>query len=245
MPAAQRLLTQHGMVDAWTNTTVAADVPVKTWQDRVYKEVEVASDARLQSRLKALSSATQYQRVRPWTRTPSAYAFSSGEVDRLGRLTPQPYLDDRRCLKGTRLKMLCRLGCLPVMDRVGREAKPAAWPKAARTCMMCKQGKVEDVAHFVAGCPAYAAQRTRMRVQVARALDDSAGTVATEDFDAMDEEGRARVLLGQRTGDPIAEARIDRHVKKFLVKAWNTRASMTAAINEVMGKAYEVCASAG
>ena len=110
---------------------------------------------------------------------------------------------------------------------------------------MCKQGKVEDVAHFVAGCPAYAAQRTRMRAQVARALDDSAGTVATEDFDAMDEEGRARVLLGQRTGDPIAEARIDRHVKKFLVKAWNTRASMTAAINEVMGKAYEVCVSAG
>ena len=46
------------------------------------------------------------------------------------------------------------------------------------------------------------------------------------------EEGHARVLLGQRTGDPIAdpEARVDKHVKKFLVKAWNTRATKTAAI---------------
>ena len=245
MPAAQRLLTQHDMGDAWANTTVAADTPVKTWKDRVYKGVEVASNARLQSRLRALPSATQYRQVRAWTRTTSAYAFSSGEVDRMGRLTPQPYLDDRRCLKGTRLKMLCRLGCLPVMDRVGREAKPAAWPKATRTCLMCTQGKVEDVAHFVAGCPAYAAQRSRMCVQVARALDYSIGSVVAEDFAAMDEEGRARVLLGQRTGDPVAEAKIDRHVKKFLVKAWNTRASLTSATNEVMGKAYEVCAFAG
>ena len=243
MPAAQRLLTQHGMGDAWANTTVAADTPDKAWKDRVYEAVEVASDARLQSRLMALPSATQYRRVRAWARTPSAYAFSSGEVDRLGRLTPQPYVDDRRYLKGTRLKMLCRLGCLPVMDRAGREAKPA-WPKTVmiRTCLMCKQGKIENVAHFVASCPAYATQRKRMQVQVTRALDDSAGTVAAAGFHAMDEEGQVHVLLGQRTGDPIAETRVDKHVKKVLVKAWNTRATMTAAINGVMGKAYEVCA---
>ena len=34
MPAAQRLLTQHGIDDAWTNTTVAADTPVNAWNLR-------------------------------------------------------------------------------------------------------------------------------------------------------------------------------------------------------------------
>ena len=61
-----------------------------------------------------------------------------------------------------------------------------------------------------------------MQVQVIRALDDSAGTVAAAVFDALDEEEQIRELLGKRTGDPIVETRVDKHVKKVLVKAWKT-----------------------
>jgi hypothetical protein len=83
---------------------------------------------------------------------PKAYTFSKGEEDKTEQHVPECYLDDRSDLKGTRLKLLCRTSALPVMNRVGREE---GWPKALRTCLACTSGEVEDVEHFVLGCPHY------------------------------------------------------------------------------------------
>ena len=91
----------------------------------------------------------------------------SGEEDRLGQYVPEAYLDDRKDLKGTRLKMLCRTNSLPVMDRVGREMRPQ-WPKNHRICPMCDKQVVEDVEHFLVGCPAYDVCRQKLFAYINR-----------------------------------------------------------------------------
>ena len=54
------------------------------------------------------------------------------------------------------------------------------------------------------------------------------------------------MILGKRIGDPVAEDRIDAVVKRYLTKAGNLRAGVTARINAVLGTAYDlqVCALA-
>ena len=98
-----------------------------------------------------------YSNVKDWGTNPKDYSFSVGEVNKLGQHVPKRYLDDRGNLKGTRLKMLCRLGCLPLMKRVGRETKPP-WPREYRTCAACNSGTIEDIHHFVMECPKYEAE---------------------------------------------------------------------------------------
>ena len=75
--------------------------------------------------MEGMPSVQIYNRIKEWGANTEAYSFSICEEGRLGRLVPERYLDDRDCLKDTRLKLLCRLNCLPVMDRVGREAQVA------------------------------------------------------------------------------------------------------------------------
>jgi hypothetical protein len=175
-----------------------------------------------------------------WGTNPKVYSFSTGEEGRLGQHVPERYLDDRADLKGTRLKLLCRLGCLPTMHRVGREVKPS-WPKATRTCLVCNTARIEDVAHFVLDCPAYACHRTRLLTDVTGALNRSpTATVSTARFQALPRVCRLALLLGQRFGDPIAENRIDRACKRYIKKAWNARADVTVAINSVLGTKYDV-----
>ena len=56
----------------------------------------------------------------------------------------------------------------------------------------------------------------------------------------MSSQAQCVVILGRRIGDPIAENRIDASVKRYLTKAWNLRAGVTARINAVLGTAYDV-----
>ena len=132
---------------------------------------------------------------------------------------PERYLDDRRIgnLKGTRLKMLCRTGSLPLipplMECVGREVKPK-WPREMRTCLACNSysGAVDDVHHFIMECPAHAKRRTVLLNQVTRA----AGRSATDlDFGALPAGEQLLVILGKRVGDPRFEDKVDWQAKKF------------------------------
>jgi hypothetical protein len=91
----------------------------------VYEAVDATSNAERAARMASLPSTRAYAQKKEWGVNMSQ--------------------SDRGDLKGTRLKMLCSMGCLPVMDRVGREAR--RWPKEARTCLEC---------------PAYAGHRARM-----------------------------------------------------------------------------------
>jgi hypothetical protein len=201
--------------------------------------VETASDADRAARMVKMPSVRRYSRIKEWGPTPAKYAFSTGEVLRAGRLVPERYLDDRDCLKGTRLKLLCRLSCLPVMDRVGREVRPK-WPKQNRVCFACGCGRVEDVHHFVMECPRYAARRAGLVEQIDRILSRSTSGMTGPAFADMSSYAQCEVILGKRIDDPIAENRIDSAVKRYLVKAWNLRADVTAGVNDALGTTYEV-----
>ena len=155
---------------------------------------------------------------------------------------PERYLDDRSDLKGTRLKALCRLGCLPLIERVGREAKPA-WPRAMRVCQACDMGVVEDVHHFLMVCPMHTHRRAKMLKTVDAALARADGPGGKVNFQAMDSMDQHHVLLGKRVGDPVAEDRLDGIVKRYLRKTWNARAGVTTVINNVMGTEYGVFVS--
>ena len=81
----------------------------------VYDAVDRTSDAERRERMDGLGSTSTYSLIEEWGVNPKTYAFSGGEVGRLGQHVPERSLDDRQN------KLLCRLNCLPVMERVGRE----------------------------------------------------------------------------------------------------------------------------
>ena len=75
----------------------------------VYDAVDRTSDAERRERMDGLGSTSTYSLIKEWGVNPKAYAFSGGEVGRLGQHVPERYLDDRQSLKGTRLKLLSGL----------------------------------------------------------------------------------------------------------------------------------------
>ena len=135
--------------------------------------------------------------------------------------------------------MLSRLGCLPLMERVGREANPP-WPYEHRTCAVCCEPKIEDVRHFVMECPRYESKRKGLLKQVSHILESSTGNVTANEFDNMPVQDQLPVLLGKRISDPAAEDKIDRNVKRFLSKCWNLRNEVTGAINDTLSTSYGV-----
>jgi hypothetical protein len=237
MSTAKTSLDLHDLGSYWTNPDAA--VKSSSWKKKVYSAVNKASDAYRSANLATKPSACLYIKVKDWGRNPEDYSFSTGEVNKLGQHVPERYLDDRSNLKGTRLKMLCRLGCLPLMDRVGRETKPP-WPRDLRTCAACHMGKIEDIHHFVMECPKYEVKRHALLQQVVRELVKSDGVVAAVDFANMDTGAQLSVLLGKRISDPKAEDRIDRNVKRFLSKCWNLRSEVTGAVNEALFTSYGI-----
>ena len=135
--------------------------------------------------------------------------------------------------------MLCRLGCLPLMDRVGREAKPP-WPRDLRTCAACSTAMVEDVHHFVMECPKYEGKRTAMLRQAVVELARSDGDLSAVQFSVMPPGDQLAVLLGKRLSDPATEDRLDRSVKRYLSKCWNLRSEVTGAINDTLFTSYGI-----
>ena len=232
-------LDLHGLGEFWTNPGRAATMNAEDWKNTIYDAVNALSDENRATKLAEKPSASTYADVKAWGPNPKEYSFSSGEVHRLGQHVPERYLDDRSNIKGTRLKMLCRLGCLPLMDRVGREAKPP-WPHELRTCAACGAGKFEDVRHFVMECPKYEVRRASLLRRVVIELTRSQGDLTAVSFASMQPRDQLAVLLGKRFADPETEDRIDRIVKRFLSKCWNLRGEVTSAINDTLFTSYGI-----
>jgi hypothetical protein len=79
-----------------------------------------------------------------------------------------------------------------------------------------------------------------MLADIRTVIDRSPIALSAPGFDAMSQGDQCKILLGQRIGDPAAENRMDRNIKRFLRKAWNIRAPVTDTVNTVLGKEYEV-----
>ena len=144
MSGARNTLIRCGLEQYWLLPSLARGIARLGWRQLVYDAVDTVSDEVRTTRLATFPSVRDYIDIKEWGRNTENYSFSTGEVGRRCQHVPERYLDDRDDLKGTRLKLLCRIGSLPVMDKVGRELKPP-WPKDCRVCYVCNTGVIEDV----------------------------------------------------------------------------------------------------
>ena len=125
MGTTQDLLATQSLHSHWLDPKLCTLQEKGDWKELVYEAVEGAEDGALRARFAAMTgaSAARYARVKNWDKTESEFAVLSGETGRRGAQVIEPYLDDRAEHVGTRLKLMCRLGCLPTMERVAREEK--------------------------------------------------------------------------------------------------------------------------
>ena len=134
------------------------------------------------------------------------------------------YLDGRAEPVGTRLKLMCRMGCLPTMTRLVREEK---MPRELGVCKLCGQG-AEDTRHLLLTCSTHATHRAKMVAGVDRALGLAGIAPLREQADA----DQTDILLGKTTGATETDDRVNVNVTRFLKKAWRGRKWLTSALNK-------------
>jgi len=231
MGTTRDLLVAHGMYAYWLNPNLCASQAKELWKDLVYEAVESAEDEALRSRFTKMSgeAVARYARIKNWDKVEPAFAAQSGEVGRRGAQVIEPYLDGRAEPVGTRLKLMCRLGCLPTMARVAREEK---LPPGHGNCRLCDEGPVESTEHLLLDCSTHAAHRTKMMTTVDAALTLS-GMPA---FNILPTSTQTDILLGQSTGLASADDSISASVTRFLKKAWRGRKWLTSSLNATLGR---------
>jgi hypothetical protein len=89
---------------------------------------------------------------------------------------------------------------------------------------MCASGRIEDVAHFMLECPAYATPRAKMMES------------APPGFNGLPQPGKLDVLLGKSAGTSKIDDRTDAGVKRFLKKAWRARKWLVLATNKALDR---------
>ena len=140
--------------------------------------------------------------------------------------------------KGRVTKIRMRGNTYHCVDRVGAWL---GWPAGARTCPMCDEGDVEDVAHLMLWCSAYA----RPRQELLKVLNSRLVEVGEPEAARLVQQGtqseRLVILLG---GDPDglesalsmrAKRRVDRAVCKFLEQLEKVRSKVMAGWTAARG----------
>lgn len=231
MGTTRDLLVAHGMYAYWLTPNLCSSQAKELWKDLVYEAVENAEDEALRSRFAAMSgeAVARYARIKNWDKVEATFAAQSGEVGRRGAQVIEPYLDGRAEPVGTRLKLMCRLGCLPTMDRVAREEK---LPPGHGACRLCGEGAAESVEHLLLDCPTHDRHRTIMMATVNAALS----LTDVSALNVLPTSTQVDILLGQSTGFARADDSISAIVTRFLKKAWRGRKWLTASLNATLGR---------
>jgi hypothetical protein len=200
------------------------------WKRLCYGAVEEHHDEKREGEMAALSSLTRYCRVKDWTERDEEMAGMQGEIGKLGMLVPERYLDHNKERLGCYLKLLCRSECLPTLARVCKERRDVQKIPTGvglARCRMCNSGDIEDTEHIVLHCAAYATQREWMYKTAAEAgrvwgIGHFAVAPACDKLD---------LLMGRSTGSAESDDNIDHAFKRFLKRAWRSRAGLTRAVN--------------
>ena len=226
MRGTRDLLQTRGLTDHWTVPSECAAMTKAEWKKVVYNAVEGSHEAAREQECETMVSMERYIHVKDWSRTSKDRAEYSGEIGRLGALVVERYLDDVKDRFGSRLKLMCRAGCLPTIARVAWEL---GINNSSTGCVLCDTGREEDIPHIMLHCPAHQIHRTRMMDTVSVAY--KRGNEGAQ-FGALSGEQQIRVLLGAPAGCKLTEVGIDCAVKRFLRKAWKVRRPISLAINE-------------
>ena len=229
MAGTRDMLEAFGLQQFWQEPDMAGQMSKTEWKERVAEAVEEREARAREERFKWMTSeaSARYERVKGWGRVTREAAVFGGEEGRRGARVHERYLDDHCESAGRKIKMLCRAGCLPVLDRVGQDM---GWSDSLRTCMLCDTGEAETVQHFVVACPAHQSHREVLARGVC------SGTEGTGfNFAALAPSDQCDLLLGKSTGVAALDDRVDVLVKRFLKKAWRGRGRVAKAVQEVTG----------
>ena len=238
MGSTKSLLEKRGLLSHWADPGLSGRMSKGQWKDAVYRAVEDGEAKELRQRLDNMrgDAAARYVRIKSWNPVEQEFAAFAGEVGRRGALVPEVYLDDRAESVGRRLKLMCRLGCLPTMARVAREEK---LPPGQGRCRLCSSGEDEDMQHLLLTCPAHNRHRAKLMTGVEDAL---AKTEAEGEFKELPHGEQTDLLLGMSTGDARVDTRIHSLVARYLKKAWRTRKWLTSTLNDKLGRVDTVWA---
>jgi hypothetical protein len=230
MRTTERMMVRRGMAEHWFSPTLSARMEKEAWKGIVYDRVESFYEATRNTRMQAMQSVTRYIRVKHWGNMDSTRAEFKGEICKVGALVSEKYLDDVDEPLGSRLKLMCRTRCLPVLTRVAWEAK---WPPSWARCLMCTSGEAEDVEHLVMRCSAYTAQRERLMATVSAAVRIGGARMP---FASSSTSDKLDTLLGARCGSAEMENIVSHAFKRYMKRAWRARKQVTKALNVALDR---------
>jgi len=235
--------------DAWDMPLTCARKEKQTWKEEIYQAVHFNSER--ENDMLTKSSLTRYNPIKQWQKTTRYRCFSTGEQGKPGMLCVEKYLDEHTEHVGRKLKTLCRLNALPLMDKIGKQEQ---WnPKQGTTrwkCPMCGVA-TDNLTHFLLECTTTHRLRVKLISKICNTLricqephqhrlvrpknthqaepeyrscpNTDEATITPEIFLQQSHEEILLILLGKQIGCPKAERHIDVFVKRFLRKAWKLR----------------------
>jgi hypothetical protein len=230
MSGTKKLLVTRDLAQYWSDPSLCCSKSKQEWKKIAYDAVEKAEDISRRIRLANMNSsfAARYARVKSWAPMQAEFARFSGEIGRRGSLVHETYLDDHSEEIGRKLKMMCRIGCLPTLARVIREQK--LLPSDAK-CRLCASGKTEDLDHLLLECSAHNKHREKLYLDLDLALDRPC--LENWKFTTMCARDKIDLLLGRSTGYAQVDDRIDKIAKRFLKKIWRGRKWLTVELNKI------------
>jgi len=230
MRGTRSLLRSRGLSEYWSQPGLCTFLSKADWKSEVYTQVEAHFELERCREVERLPSLQSYSNIKTWGTVDVSRAVFRGEIGKLGALVTERYVDDVRDKLGCKLKIFCRAGCLPIMERVVWELNLS--PENGR-CMMCESGEIEDIFHVFLSCQAYSKHRVKLfravKSSFARGNDGS-------DILVKGQEKLLEILLGAPAGCKLTEDEVDVATKRFLRKVWKSRRAVTAAVNHVFGR---------
>lgn len=224
MQTSWKMLEKYGLIDEWRRPD--SGTIKRRWKHLCYSAVDSAEELAARKRMQSHGmSMVRYEgRLKEWGETPARYAAYAGEVERRGSCVMERYLDAWDDAQGTKLKLLCRGGLMPLLSNVGRDN---GWTQDMTRCQLCEGGEAETLEHFLLSCARYDKHRRRAIAGICRATGE-----ARPSQDMLRD-----LMLGKRTGSADADARIDVIARQFLREAWHERRCLTRTISEMTGRA--------
>ena len=263
--STKRLLETHYLHEAWDRPLSCAGQTKQQWKEKVYNAVDALANSEREGTMSQLSSLTQYVQIKDWRPTPRDRCFSMSEQEKLGMLRTEQYLDDLHEHIGRKLKTLCRLNTLPLMDKVGKQQQWSRRGKKRWNCPLCKETE-DNLTHYFFECPSTQKWRDKLLDRVIAALqeaqiphlhrlvrsqynfhaeteykrcphiEDEPPLLTPSGFYDLPTSDKLLVLLGKNIGCQTAEKHIDTHVKRFLRKTWKLRRPYVEATNTKYGR---------
>ena len=237
------LLVKHGLEDKWDGMP-SNPKEWSGWDTQVHKAAALRDVADRRARLAQHVSMEQYLKIKPMIKpSRSAYVYGRG--------------------LGVWLKLRLRADNLPLLTVLSRTSRPRMTTRCAR-CALCATGALEDVSHFLVGCPALQVERGRLWTDIVNAMrpltdecalaqqvcvvvegsDDVAKLgllldTHEEPTTSSEEERREKKAAAARAGTSVRRE-VDRIAREYFVRVWRKRAQLLGGVPSLDNRGYKM-----